>query len=132
MAIRLIASDLDGTLMAPDHMTVTQRTKDALLAMHEKGAKIAIATGRTLSFIENVTAQIPFVDYVIYSNGASVYDRAKNPLFIRIIFHPMILPPPLKCFRTIPFTITFMQAGKSLSRTAEKNISAISKCPMNL
>lgn len=78
MAIRLIASDLDGTLMAPDHMTVTQRTKNALLAMHEKGAKIAIATGRTLSFIENVTAQIPFVDYVIYSNGASVYDRTKK------------------------------------------------------
>lgn len=75
MSVKLIASDLDGTLMAPDHMTVTQRTKNALLAAHEKGIKIAVATGRTLSFTDSVTAQIPFADYVVSSNGAAVYDR---------------------------------------------------------
>lgn len=75
MSIKLIASDLDGTLMAPDHLTVTERTKKALLDAHNKGIKIAIATGRTLHFTDNVTKQIPFVDYVICSNGAAVYDR---------------------------------------------------------
>ncbi len=75
MALKIIVTDLDGTLMAPDHMTVTERTKNALLKAHEMGVKIAIATGRTLSVIDNVTNQIPFVDYVIYSNGAVVYDR---------------------------------------------------------
>ena len=75
MAVKLIASDLDGTLMAPDHMTVSERTKKALLDAHEKGIKIAIATGRTLHFTDSVTAQIPFVDYVVSSNGAAVYDR---------------------------------------------------------
>lgn len=78
MAIRIIATDLDGTLMAPDHMTVTERTKKALYEAHQNGVKIAIATGRTLSVIHNVTDQIPFVDYVIYSNGAVVFDRNKN------------------------------------------------------
>lgn len=76
MAVRLIASDLDGTLMAPDHITVTERTYNALKAAHDRGIKIAIATGRTLGFVESVIEQIPFTDYVIYSNGASVYDRA--------------------------------------------------------
>ena len=75
MAIKLIATDLDGTLMAPDHMTVTERTKKALFEAHEKGTKIVIATGRALDFIGDVTAQIPFVDYIIYCNGAAVYDR---------------------------------------------------------
>ncbi|MBR6785520.1 MAG: HAD family phosphatase [Clostridia bacterium] len=75
MAVKLIATDLDGTLMAPDHMTVTERTKNALLAAHNKGIKIAIATGRTLTFTDSVTAQIPFADYVVSSNGAAVYDR---------------------------------------------------------
>jgi len=75
MAVKLIASDLDGTLMAPDHMTVTERTKKALYDAHEKGIKIAIATGRTLHFTDSVTAQIPFADYVVSSNGAAVYDR---------------------------------------------------------
>lgn len=75
MAVKLIASDLDGTLMAPDHMTVAERTKNALIAAHNKGIKLAIATGRTLTFTNSVTAQIPFVDYVVSSNGAAVYDR---------------------------------------------------------
>lgn len=78
MAIKIIATDLDGTLMSPDHMTVSKRTKDALFKAHEKGVKIAIATGRTLSVVHSVTDQIPFVDYVIYSNGAVVYDRKKD------------------------------------------------------
>ena len=78
MKPQLIACDLDGTLMAPDHLTVTERTFNALKTAHDKGVKIAIATGRTLGFTENVTEQIPFADYVIYSNGACVYDRVQN------------------------------------------------------
>ena len=90
MSIRIIATDLDGTLMAPDHTTVTERTKTALLNAHKKGIKIAIATGRTLGFITPVTDQIPFIDYVIFSNGASVYDLHEK----RIIYKNHI-PPQL-------------------------------------
>ncbi len=75
MAVKLIVTDLDGTLMAPDHLTVTDRTVKALSDAHERGVKIAIATGRTLGFVDNVIRQIPFCDYVVYSNGAAVYDR---------------------------------------------------------
>lgn len=74
MAIKIIATDLDGTLMMPDHLTVSERTKNALFRAHINGVKIAISTGRTLSLVENVIEQIPFVDFVMYSDGASVYD----------------------------------------------------------
>lgn len=74
MSVRIIATDLDGTLMAPDHLTVTPRTVSALKKASEKGVKIAIATGRTFSLVEDVVSQIPFADYIIYSNGAGVYD----------------------------------------------------------
>ncbi len=74
MSIKLIASDLDGTLLSPDHLTVSPRTVKALREAHEKGIKIAIATGRTLSMIYDVIDQLPFADYVIYSNGAAAYD----------------------------------------------------------
>ena len=67
MAVKIIVSDLDGTLMAPDHLTVAEATKTALLRAHDAGMRIAIATGRTLSFTANVTDQIPFVNYVILS-----------------------------------------------------------------
>lgn len=74
MSIKIIATDLDGTLMAPDHVTVTERTVKALERAHSLGVKFAIATGRTLVVTQNVRAQVPFVDYIIYSNGAGVYD----------------------------------------------------------
>lgn len=74
MSIKIIATDLDGTLMAPDHITVTERTVKALEKAHSYGVRFAISTGRTLAVTENVRAQVPFVDYVIYSNGAGVYD----------------------------------------------------------
>ena len=82
MPINLIATDLDGTLLAPDHISVTQRTMSALTSAHKKGVKIAISTGRTLSLIKDVAVKLPFVDYIIYSNGAGVYDcKEKKTVF---------------------------------------------------
>ena len=76
--IKLIALDLDGTLMSPDHVTVSNGNKAALRAAHEAGAKIAVATGRTLSIFGNVCEQVPEIDYILYSNGAAVFDRRNN------------------------------------------------------
>ena len=70
--------DLDGTLMSTDHVTVTEKTKNALKRAHDLGIKTVIATGRTLSVTESVLEQVPFIDYVIYSNGAAVFDRCKG------------------------------------------------------
>lgn len=112
MAIRLIASDLDGTLMAPDHMTVTKRTKDALYAMHKRGAKIAIATGRTLSFIENVTDQLPFTDYVIFSNGASVYDREKKTVIYQNHISPEVTAQAVEMLSRFPVYYHIYSGGK--------------------
>lgn len=88
MSIKIIATDLDGTLMSPDHLTVSERTKNALLSAHKKGIKICIATGRALNFTKGVTAQIPFADYVICSNGASVYDRNSE----KFVYNNLVLP----------------------------------------
>ena len=83
MNIKIIASDLDGTLLAPDHISVTPRTISALSAAHSQGVKIAISTGRTLSLIKDVAEKLPFVDYIIYSNGAGVFDcKEKKTVFV--------------------------------------------------
>ena len=47
MSIKIIATDLDGTLMSPDHITVTENTVKTLQKAHDFGVKFAIATGRT-------------------------------------------------------------------------------------
>lgn len=80
MSIKIIATDLDGTLMSPDHQTVSGRTIKALEEAKSKGIKLAIATGRPLALIDNVIKQVPFIDYIIYSNGACVFDRNQNKI----------------------------------------------------
>lgn len=75
MNIKLISLDLDGTLMSPDHLTVSEENKKALRLAHEKGIKIAISTGRTVAIIGDVCEQVPEIDYIVYSNGAGVFDR---------------------------------------------------------
>ncbi len=102
MSIKLIASDLDGTLMSPDHLTVAPRTKSALMSAHNKGIKIAIATGRALSFTEGVTAQIPFVDYVVCSNGASVYDRNNGKFIYRNTVSAEITSEAVRLLASLP------------------------------
>ena len=74
MAVKLIACDLDGTLLGADHITVSPGNVRALSEAHERGIKLAVATGRTLSVIYGVIEQLPFLDYAIYSNGAAVCD----------------------------------------------------------
>lgn len=121
MSIKLIASDLDGTLMSPDHLTVSERTKAALWKAHEKGIKIAIATGRALSFTEGVTSQIPFVDYVVCSNGASVFDRHKEEFVYGNLINPETTSQAVELLNTLPIYYNiYMNGGIYVQKGCEK------------
>lgn len=112
MAVKIIATDLDGTLMAPDHITVTPRTKQAFLDAHEKGIKIAIATGRALNFTEGVTNQLPFADYVICSNGASVYDRNNGKFIYTNLVSPEITAEAIELLNALKVYYNIYMDGK--------------------
>ena len=112
MAIKIIATDLDGTLMAPDHLTVTERTRKALSDAHDKGIKISIATGRALNFTEGVTKQIPFADYVICSNGASVYDRNNNSFIYTNLVSPEITAEAIALLNSLPVYYNIYMEGR--------------------
>lgn len=74
MAVKLIMTDLDGTLFKNDHESISQRNINALKMAQESGIKICIATGRTKSLIFDAKTYVPFADYIITSNGAVTYD----------------------------------------------------------
>ncbi len=74
--IRLIAVDLDGTLLDDDHMTVPERSRQALRRAAERGVQLAICSGRTLALLQNVLAQVPQIRYAVVSNGAAAADTA--------------------------------------------------------
>lgn len=95
--IKLIAMDMDGTLLSPDHKTVAETDKLALRKAHESGIKLAISTGRTLSTVGNICSQIPEIDYIIFSNGAGIFDRHAD----RIIYRNNM--PPETAEKYMPF-----------------------------
>lgn len=127
--VKLIASDLDGTLMSPDHMTVSQRTKNALYQAHEKGVKIAIATGRTLRFTDPVTVQIPFVDYVISSNGAAVYDRNKGEYVYSTLVPNKDVIEAVEFLNTLPVHYHIYLGGRIYIQQSAMNYAADTGLP---
>lgn len=74
MNIKLIVTDLDGTFLNSNHLTIPKENIDAFKRAHEMGIKVSIASGRTKILADNVTEQLPFLDYLITSNGAITYD----------------------------------------------------------
>jgi Cof subfamily protein (haloacid dehalogenase superfamily) len=66
--LRLIASDLDGTLLR-DHASFSPQVADAIAAAHAAGIEIVAATGRDLAGLPEALAATE-VDYVVASNGA--------------------------------------------------------------
>ena len=82
MAIKLIAFDMDDTLLLDDR-TIGARTLRALRAAHDRGVRIVPATGRGKHSMWNYVQQIGCVDAAICTNGAQVYDGAGKPIIER-------------------------------------------------
>jgi HAD superfamily hydrolase (TIGR01484 family) len=74
-AIRLVATDLDGTLVHSDG-SVTARTRAALVAAEEAGIAVVFVTGRPLRWAEEVFEHVGGIGLAVVSNGALVWDVA--------------------------------------------------------
>lgn len=77
MGIKLIASDLDGTLLT-DKKEISGYTRETLLYVIKKGCQFIPATGRAFSSVPEQVKNFPGVQYVITSNGAAVYSVAEQ------------------------------------------------------
>ena len=71
---RLVASDLDGTLLRDDG-TVSARTVAALAALADVGIELVLVTARPPRWVDDLTF-VPAHGVVICVNGAVVYDVA--------------------------------------------------------
>ena len=77
MDIRLIALDLDGTLL-DSQKRLSSRNRQALTECLERGIHIVPTTGRTVSGIPSVVRELPGVRYAITTNGAVVEDMKED------------------------------------------------------
>jgi Cof subfamily protein (haloacid dehalogenase superfamily) len=80
--VKLIASDLDGTLLIRDgeNLSISERTVQAVHAAQDAGIKFAVCTGRQL-WNQPEAVDLLNPDYVVSSNGAIARDRDWNILF---------------------------------------------------
>jgi Cof subfamily protein (haloacid dehalogenase superfamily) len=72
--IRLLATDLDGTILVRDCKGYRRSDIETLKTAGEKGIVRVIATGRTLKSATDVIPEWFPVDYLVFSSGAGVYD----------------------------------------------------------
>lgn len=82
--IKLIAMDMDGTLLNDDHATISQRNLDALHAAAEQGIEVVIASGRTWSLLEDIARNVGVVRYVLISNGAAILDLKTGEWLLQV------------------------------------------------
>lgn len=73
LVLRLVATDLDGTLLHRDG-TVTARSRRALTAIEDLGVTVVFVTGRPIRSMEDLWEHVGGHGLAICSNGGIVYD----------------------------------------------------------
>jgi Cof subfamily protein (haloacid dehalogenase superfamily) len=73
----LIACDVDGTLIADDEK-ISPRTRNAVRAAVDAGARFVLATGRPPRWVQRVVDELGFAPMAVCANGAVIYDPAAD------------------------------------------------------
>lgn len=86
---RMIAIDLDGTLLSPEGK-VTQRTRAAVHRALKAGMLVCFATGRNFTESRGILEEVAHYDSAVFVGGAMVVDTRH-----RITLHRMLMEPQL-------------------------------------
>lgn len=78
--IKLIASDLDGTLLDEPNR-ISKENRNAIEYAYQKGAKFCFATGRDLKSIHEIAKSLVHAPALILGNGSEVLDENEHVLF---------------------------------------------------
>ncbi|MEU0741425.1 HAD family hydrolase [Streptomyces sp. NPDC006134] len=80
---RLIATDLDGTLLRSDD-SVSQRTREALAAATAAGAAHIVVTGRAVPWTRHILDDLGYDGLAVCGQGAQVYDAGAHRLLTSV------------------------------------------------
>lgn len=86
---RLVATDLDGTLLRSDG-SVSERTAAALATVEAAGATLVLASGRPPRWIRPLAGSLGHRGLAVCSNGALVYDLARQRVVEEFALAPEI------------------------------------------
>lgn len=78
--IKMIASDMDGTLLS-SHLAISEKNKEAVLHAQAQGIEFMVATGRAYSEAKPVLDEAGIKCGMITGNGAQGFDAEGNETF---------------------------------------------------
>lgn len=70
--IKLVALDLDGTLVESSTNSISKENIESIRAAQERGVEVIVATGRSRMTSAEITAELG-VDYTINANGGEIW-----------------------------------------------------------
>lgn len=104
--VRVIATDLDGTLLRSDS-TISDRTLRALEAAEQAGITVVFVTGRPVRWMKDLFAHVASHGVAILSNGALVWDVAKDQPIAERLIEPAVLIEAATALREVSPDLLF-------------------------
>ena len=115
---RLVATDLDGTLLHSDG-TVTDRTRRVLQELDARGVPVVFTTGRPIRWMESLWDDVGGHGLAICSNGGIVYDvSARHVRTARTIPTDVLLSVGRSLREAIPGTVFALETITGFAREA--------------
>ena len=110
--IKLVASDLDGTLLNKNK-EITPRLFEALEKLDELGIYFVPSTGRPFGTVPKAIKELPFLKYVITSNGATIYDATEQKNIIENYLTPEAVDAVIEVAKELPIITEYFIEGKA-------------------
>ncbi len=88
MSVKIILTDLDGTLLTTSQVAISDRNMQALRAAADKGIVVVPCTGRSCAMLPPQLLSSDFIRYVVSCHGARVYDRLTDTVIYEDVFSP--------------------------------------------
>jgi Cof subfamily protein (haloacid dehalogenase superfamily) len=119
-AIRLVAIDLDGTLLQPDH-TISPATHQAVAACVDRGVSVVLASGRSWRSLRPHAEALALKGPMICLNGAALGNTADGSLSARALLHEAQIAHVTRLLmeRGVHFTLFGLHAIYALPQWAD-------------
>ena len=115
---KLFAFDLDGTMLGKDG-SLSPKGEKALTAAAAQGVELVPTTGRILGFLPESLTRLPFIRYVVTSNGAAVYDLSSGKRLYSCLLSWQLAVEVLDILREYPIFVEIYAQGRPVLRRGD-------------
>lgn len=115
---KLFAFDLDGTMLGKDG-SLSPKGEKALTAAAAQGVELVPTTGRILGFLPESLTRLPFIRYVVTSNGAAVYDLSSEKRLYSCLLSWQLAAEVLDILREYPVFVEIYAQGRPVLRRGD-------------